>query len=495
MSFQKKLQQVKDKTTYGYVLKYTSLFGSVQGVKMLASLVRNKITARLLGTAGAGLIGIYGSMTEFVVGCTSMGLPLSATRETSHCFEHGTHTDLARLICIIRTWAVWTSVLASLLCLLLSPLLSYIFFDYDTGHWFEVLPLIPIVVSLLVAEAECSILKGVRQLRRVATLESIVALTTLLFTVPFYYFLGMRGVVCGLVASTVVACGVHLRYSLPLFPYKIRPFSREVLAEGLPLIRKGIPYAMATLTGAAVSMLIPAMILFLDSLSEVGLYRSGFALLTAFSGVAFVALETDYYPRLSGARDFGEVNHALRQQVDVCLMLITPCLILFLTVMPMLIRLLLTADFLGMHNMMLLASFYIFLRGIILPYSYIPLSRGDSKIYLLVEVLSGLVTLGCIAVCFKYLGITGAGLALSAGAVFDTAVCLIVYGRRYKCFLTPQNWVRAGVQFVCLTLAVLICHFYSESAVLKYVLAAAVFTISALVSLLSLHNKMKKPGC
>lgn len=494
MSFQQKLQQVKDKTTYGYVLKYTSLFGGVQGVKMLASLVRNKITARLLGTAGAGLIGVYNSMTEFIVSCTNFGLPLSATRETSSCFEHNSQDQLLRLVCVIRTWAVWTSALAVLVCLLLSPVLSYVFFDYDTTHWAEVLLLLPIVVALLVAEAECSILKGVRQLRRVATLESIVALTTLLFTVPFYYFFGMKGVIFGLVTSTIVACAVHLSYSVPLFPYQIRPFSREVFAEGLPLIKKGIPYALAGLSGAAVSMLIPALILYLDSLSDFGLYRSGFALLTAFSGVAFVALETDYYPRLSAARDFRDVNSALNQQVDVCLMLITPFLILFLLFMPTLIRLLLTEDFLGMHGMMLFASFYIFLRGIILPYSYIPLSRGDSKIYLFVEVLSGIVTLACVGFCFKYFGITGAGIALSAGAIFDTIVCLFVYGRRYHCALTPQNWMRAGVQLICLALTVVICFVIEQSA-LKYVLVTGVFMISGLVSLLGLRKKMKKPEC
>ena len=35
--------------SYGHVLKYTSIFGGVQGLNILISLVRNKIVALLLG--------------------------------------------------------------------------------------------------------------------------------------------------------------------------------------------------------------------------------------------------------------------------------------------------------------------------------------------------------------------------------------------------------------------------------------------------------------
>ena len=41
--------------SYSHVLKYTGIFGGVQGLNILISLVRNKIVAELLGPAGMGL--------------------------------------------------------------------------------------------------------------------------------------------------------------------------------------------------------------------------------------------------------------------------------------------------------------------------------------------------------------------------------------------------------------------------------------------------------
>ena len=42
--------------SYIHILKAMGLFGSVQGLNILMSLVRNKIVAVLLGTTGMGLI-------------------------------------------------------------------------------------------------------------------------------------------------------------------------------------------------------------------------------------------------------------------------------------------------------------------------------------------------------------------------------------------------------------------------------------------------------
>ena len=46
-------------TSYDHVLKYTSIFGGVQGLKMLISMVRVKLTAYILGGWGMGLITAY----------------------------------------------------------------------------------------------------------------------------------------------------------------------------------------------------------------------------------------------------------------------------------------------------------------------------------------------------------------------------------------------------------------------------------------------------
>ena len=47
-------KQEKD-DSYSHILKYTSLFGGVQGLGILVGIVRNKLVALLLGPDGMGL--------------------------------------------------------------------------------------------------------------------------------------------------------------------------------------------------------------------------------------------------------------------------------------------------------------------------------------------------------------------------------------------------------------------------------------------------------
>ena len=46
---------MQEKNTYSHILKYTGIFGGVQGLNILVGIVRNKLVALLLGPAGMGM--------------------------------------------------------------------------------------------------------------------------------------------------------------------------------------------------------------------------------------------------------------------------------------------------------------------------------------------------------------------------------------------------------------------------------------------------------
>ena len=213
-----------------------------------------------------GLMSVYSSISEFIVSSCNFGLPLNATRITGELFEEGTAEQIRHTVNLMRTCTAWSAVLATLLCTLFSPLLSYMFFDHDWRHFPEVMLLIPVIVCYLVAECECSILKGLRQIRTVAVIESVTAVLTIFLTIPFYLAWGIKGVVIGLIACGLASVVAHFYFSLQLVQYRIMPFNKSVLHEGIPIIRKGIPYVLAGIANSLVAMAIPAIMLQTESL-------------------------------------------------------------------------------------------------------------------------------------------------------------------------------------------------------------------------------------
>ena len=66
--------------TYDHVLKYTGLFGGVQGLTMLMGVARNKLVALLIGPAGLGFINMYNSVAGLIHQSTNLGLGFSAVK-------------------------------------------------------------------------------------------------------------------------------------------------------------------------------------------------------------------------------------------------------------------------------------------------------------------------------------------------------------------------------------------------------------------------------
>ena len=301
----------------------------------------------------------------------------------------------------------------------------------------------------------------------------------------------MRGIIVGLIASSVAVCLVHLHYSVGIVPYRVLPLSRRIFSEGWPMIRRGIPYVLAGIVNSGVAMLIPMLILEVATMDQVGYYRAGYYLMVAYSGLIFVALESDYYPRLSAvSHDTDKLNQTVNQQIDVSLRLITPFLILFILCMPWILPLLYEKDFIVILGMTVCAAYYMFFRSIMLPVSYTTLARGDSVFFLCLEVISGVILPLLIWYFYGRYGLDGAGVAFSVSSLADMVVSYFVCHLRYGIRLSRQTWTNAFFFLCCLSLTV--AAWLLADGWLRYVPVLGALLLSGTYSLRGLLAQIKK---
>lgn len=465
--------------SYRHVLKYTGIFGGVQGLKIFVALVRNKLTARLLGDAGMGLNARFMKIAEILNACTNFGISFYAVRKISELYEEGTDDDMRRFVAIIRTWSVWSALLGGLICFFFASQLNDYYFPEGGHHRMEIMLLSLYVASMPVEAVECAMLKGLRRLRTVAIIEVLAALSTFLFTIPFYYFWGMRGVALSLVMCGWSVAFVHLYFSLRIYPYRVHLFSPTVIREGWPLIRIGMPYVLAGVAGAVAG---GEVLKFLGDNHVVGQYNVGYVLVVTYGGLIFQAVEADFFPRLSSVNhDKVRLNHTINQQIDVCVLLMSPILITFVLFMPWIIQLLYDSRFLPAVGMSVCAVFYMFFKAVTTPIAYTSLAKGDSWMYLIMECIYDVVFVLLIRLGYSYMGLTGAGVALSVAALFDMLMIGLVYGWYYQFrlrlrsvwFILPQG----------LLLAIGVAAVLWMDAFYKYGVASAALLASVLFSL------------
>lgn len=491
MDGQAEERQQQQERTFRHVMKYTGLFGGVQGITMLVAVVRNKVAAVLLGPAGIALVNIYMTVTNLLNQATNLGISFSAVKHVSELFDQGDTGRTARFVATVRAWSVATAVLGIGATCLLSPLLSLWTFG-DWGHALTFCALSPVVGMASVTGGELAILKGLRQLGRVARISVAGALGTLCATAPLYLWLGTDGIVAALLLATAAVTGVHLFYSMRCCPWRMDGCWRAHFRAGLPMVRLGLAFIVAGVGGQGAEFVIRLALLHLGSLADVGFYNSGYVMAVTYASVVFTAIEVDYFPRLSAAcADRERMSGIVNQQTEVCVLLVAPFLILFVLAMPFVVHLLYSAEFAPAVPMAVCTVPYMFFKALTLPAAYLSLAHGDSRTYLLTELVYDVFVVAAIPAGFALWGLPGAGWMLSAGGVLDLLVIHLLYRRRYgfRFDFGPLRFYIA--QFLLLAAALLAVIALDGRPAMKWAAGGAAFAVSALLSLRRLGREAR----
>ena len=445
--------KAEDEATYDHIVKYTGFLGGIQVLTLLVGVIRNKLAAVLLNTVGVGLSSLYQNVLNFMQNTSGLGISFSSIKEISEFYGRGDAEAIARHVCVVRTWGVWTGLAGMLLCVLLSPLISFCAFD-DFSHSSAICLLSPVVVFMSVTAAELAVLKAVRRLKRVALISVFSALAALFSTIPFYYCWGMRGIMPALLLSSFGVMAVHLYFSVRVYPWKVGLWDKGNFRAGWGMVCLGVPYILANVVNAAMGMGLGLFIASSGSLSDVGLYNMGYNLIFMYAGIIFTAVDTDYFPRLAAVGNDTEwMNVVINRQIKVGVLLMSPFLVLFVLAMPIVVRILYSDAFLPMVGMAICASMHLLFKSMTLPVAYISLARGDALMFLCMEVAYDVFMAACVMVGYVYYGVLGTGIALALAGVFDWCMIFLVYGRRYGFRLQRGFKPFIICQFFCVALA------------------------------------------
>lgn len=477
---------MEKRESYSHILKYTSLFGSVQVLNVLIGLVRNKFVAMILGPQGMGLVSLFTSSMSLLENATNLGLPMSATREISEAYENKTPDEVYHTIDVIRAWSLLTAIAGLGICILISPLLNKWTFSWG-DHTLHFVLLSPIVALTAIMGGEIAILKATRQLRKIAMISVYGVIFSLLVSIPIYYLFGMSGIVPSLVLIALGQAGCTLYYSLRIYPWRFC-FDHKTLVQGMGIMRVGVAFVFAGIIGSGSEFAIRSYLNNVGNEETVGLYNACYMMVFTYAGMVFSAMETDFFPRLSAIPTIGRnMNNVVNMQIEVSLLILSPLLVVFIVAMPILLPLLYSGKFLPVMGMVQIAALSLYMRAVYLPLEYIPLSRGESKVYMSMELLSNLVLAPSVILGFISAGLWGAGCAMALASMAEVVGVYIYYRIRYKfCFS------KSSLTYFTIQLFLGIAAYTVTLASSKYVywgMSLIIVAISSIISVAALSKK------
>ena len=485
------IKEKKD-DSYSHILKYTGIFGGVQGLNILMSMVRNKLVAIILGPEGMGLISLFNSSIKLVSDSTNLGISMSAVREVSEAYEHGDEEKLNHIVSLVRLWSFLTALLGMLVCIVFSPFLNSFTFSWG-NHTHHFVLLSPTVAMMAITGGELAILKGTRRLKSLAVISVYGVIAALITSIPLFYIWGESAIVPSIVLVALLQMLLTICYSFRLFPARLSmsPLrAKSLFGEGLGMVRLGVAFILAGILGSGAEFAVRSYLNYTSGLDMVGFYNTGFMMTMTYAGMVFQAMETDYFPRLSAVEGTGaELNSVVNKQIEISLLLVSPLLAAFILGSPLILRLLFSAKFLPVVGMMKIALMAMYFRAITLPIEYISLSKGDSKAYLSLEALYDVMLIALVILGFKLWALEGTGIALVLLGLINLIVVLSFM--RYRYHYSPSHPV--VVYFIVQILLGIFTYWASclENPIISWGIGGLACLGSLVFSLKVLHSKTK----
>lgn len=413
-------------TTSRRVFKALSIFGSVQIVTLLCSVVRTKCIALWLGTAGIGIFGLYNAAIEVINQLSQLNLRQSGVKEISGA----TRPRADYISAVVRRLGALLGLIGAVVTLLLAPLLSRITFG-DSSHTLPFMLLSVVVFFNALTSGEQAILQANCMFRRLARASLWGGVVATAISIVLIRFFGFNAIVPSIIIfSAVIALSYFIKGSRVTAS---RIPAGEFLAASTPILRLGVYMTAATFMTLLAQYAFLAWMRGKVGDGGVGLYQSGYTIINQYVSLVFTAMAVEFFPRVSSvAASRVRTSLFVRHEMSMLLWGLLGAIVLFINLVPFIIRLLYDSTFLPVAGYVTIASVGTVLKAVSFVMAFVILARGDGKIYLITESLSAVLYLCFNMIGYRMYGLQGIGFAYVAWYAAYVVSVMSVYKFRYR---------------------------------------------------------------
>jgi PST family polysaccharide transporter len=437
-------------SSFRHILKATSLLGGASMITMGVSLVRSKLAAELLGTAGIGLMGMYLSVTGLALAVVNCGLAFSAVRELAEARGSGDKARMADTMVTFRRLTLALALVGTLGLALLAWPVSMLMFKSDDYVW-SIVILAPCIAAGILGNYYSAIVQAAGKVSNLAAASVLGALLGAAAAIFCFFTLGKDGIVAAMVAGALIqtaligwVCNSLNEPENAEKGHFSRQVAKHLLQVGGMVVGIGI---VASLSQFSLRLLMMREL----GESGVGYFQAAYGLAILCSTYIIGAMGTDLLPRLSAATsEPATMCRLVNEQTQVALLLGLPGIVGTIVAAPYVIPLLYASDFGPAVPVLQLMTVSVFGRLLAFPVGFILVAKKCVRITIGAEILALIVQLLVVWICMPVFGVQAASLASIAVYAIHTFVLYSASAR-----LVGMRWSKAVWRMVLLGLIVI----------------------------------------
>ena len=480
------------KTSYYQILKTTSLFGGVQFFTIIIAVIRTKLISVFIGPAGMGIVALLNSAIGLIGGFSGLGIETSAVKHISRDYKNEDLNTVSATVSVVKKVVLVTGILGTVLTVVFSNWLSIITFgNSDQMYSFVFLSITLLFKQLTVGELV--VLQGLRKMRFLAKANLYGNVFGLLFSIPLYFYYGIDAIVLTIIIASLSALLFSFYFSKKVKIERKNITKNQLMTDGKSIVRLGVMLTLSGLLTLLTTYLIQIYVGKQGGLEQVGFYNAGFTLLNSYVGVIFTAMSIDYFPRLASISDQNEkVRTSVIQQSFISILIITPVIILFLTLIPLIVKIVFTSEFSAIIPMVCFGILAMLFRAVSWSMGYILIAKGDSKMFMKTAIVFNSVSLFLNVLGYYFYGLEGLGFSFFIYYLIHFFGLKIITKKRYGFYFDNDFY---QIYLICILMCLITFLFrYISNPILKYSSMSVMVVLSLVFVLYQMNKKVELKG-
>lgn len=475
-------------SSYGQILRSSSIVGGGEIANQLIGLVRTKAVAVLLGPAGMGLVGLYVSAAGFMGTIALLGINQSGVRAVAEAAGEG---DLARVSQVAKTLrrACWiTGFFGWLLTAAVAYPLSV--WTFESPERSTVIALLGCTVLLTaLAGGETALINGVRRVGDLARIQIYSSVITTIVAIGIYTWLREKGIVPVIILTGVIQTAVSYYFARKIGLAAVDQSWAETAKNLRSLISLGLAFMYTGLLVNLVGLGTRTLVVREAGLEANGFYQAAWMISGMLATFILNAMGRDFFPRITAVHgDSTQITRLVNEQMEVGILLGLPGLIGTVSLGHWLTTVLYSSKFSPAAELLPFFCVGVFLRLVSWPMGFVLLAKNLSFAFSGIASAFQVAQLALTLLFLQRFGLPGAAAAF-AGAEMLALILYYVAAKKVCSYQFSAPAVRMAVAGL-LGMAAACVVFLIPSGLGNFVFGVLLTALSGVVCLVAVGRRL-----
>jgi Na+-driven multidrug efflux pump len=320
--------------------------GLVSIFQILLNIVRNKLTAVILGTYGIGVLSVINSILGIGQTVSNLGISNGIVKKISS--DSDNKEEIQNVISTSYITSLISSTILLIIMILFSKQISIQNFNNENFYKFIIVIAFSIPITTF-NSIDGAIINGFREIKIISRVSILTSIINVITSVFFIYYFNINGAVYSIVAMSVVGYVINfiaLKHILFKNEMKFKiSFSRYKINIFKTFIAFGSTSIFALLFSNISMLVIKVAITKKLGMDYNGIFQADWTIMNQYIGIIFSSCGVYYFPTLCSLKTNEERVEEINKTLEMLLLIIVPVFIGILLFKNIIIGLLYSSKF------------------------------------------------------------------------------------------------------------------------------------------------------